>query len=143
MPDVRMLEDDCFFYAGVLQRTELFSKGMVLIQDRHSQKVVRKLDVLPGMQVLDACAAPGTKTQQIACLMKNQGKIIATDLYEARCHLIDELMDRTGVSICLLYTSSVLLAIAMVFVVVFITMLYTTRKIRRNNVIEELRIENI
>ena len=38
---------------------------------------------------------------------------------------------------------SVLLAIAMVFVVVFITMLYTTRKIRRNNVIEELRIENI
>ena len=99
MPNVRMLEDDCFFYAGVLQRTELFSKGMVLIQDRHSQKVVRKLDVLPGMQVLDACAAPGTKTQQIACLMKNQGKIIATDLYEARCHLIDELMDRTGVSI--------------------------------------------
>ena len=94
--DVRMLEDDCFFYAGVLQRTELFSKGMVLIQDRHSQKVVRKLDVLPGMQVLDACAAPGTKTQQIACLMKNQGKIIATDLYEARCHLIDELMNRTG-----------------------------------------------
>ena len=99
MPDVRMLEDDCFFYAGVLQRTELFSKGMVLIQDRHSQKVVRKLDVLPGMQVLDACAAPGTKTQQIACLMKNQGKIIATDLYEARGHLIDELMNRTGVSI--------------------------------------------
>ena len=99
IPDVRMLEDDCFFYAGVLQRTELFSKGMVLIQDRHSQKVVRKLDVLPGMQVLDACAAPGTKTQQIACLMKNQGKIIATDLYEARCHLIDELMNRTGVSI--------------------------------------------
>ena len=38
---------------------------------------------------------------------------------------------------------SVLLAIVMVFVVVFITMLYTTRKIRRNNVIEELRIENI
>ena len=38
---------------------------------------------------------------------------------------------------------SVLLAIDMVFVVVFITMLYTTRKIRRNNVIEELRIENI
>ena len=99
MPDVRMLEDDCFFYAGVLQRTELFLKGMVLIQDRHSQKVVRKLDVLPGMQVLDACAAPGTKTQQIACLMKNQGKIVATDLYEARCHLIDELMNRTGVSI--------------------------------------------
>ena len=39
--------------------------------------------------------------------------------------------------------ASVLLAITMVFVVVFITMLYTTRKIRRNNVIEELRIENI
>ena len=38
---------------------------------------------------------------------------------------------------------SVLFAIAMVFVVVFITMLYTTRKICRNNVIEELRIENI
>ncbi|MCI5722775.1 MAG: 16S rRNA (cytosine(967)-C(5))-methyltransferase RsmB [Erysipelotrichaceae bacterium] len=97
--EYRYIEDDCIFYSGVLQKTKQFSEGKIIIQDRNSQKVVRQLEVLPGMKVLDACAAPGTKTQQIACLMKNQGKIYATDLYEKRCALIDTLMEKTGVSI--------------------------------------------
>ncbi len=97
--EFRYIEDDCIFYSGVLQKTKQFREGKIIIQDRNSQKVVRQLEVLPGMKVLDACAAPGTKTQQIACLMKNQGKIYATDLYEKRCALIDTLMEKTGVSI--------------------------------------------
>lgn len=38
---------------------------------------------------------------------------------------------------------SILISIGMVFIVVFITMIYATRRIRKNNVIEELRIDNI
>jgi 16S rRNA (cytosine967-C5)-methyltransferase len=52
------------------------------------------------MEVLDLCAAPGTKSQEIAMFMKNQGKIIACDLYEKRTHLIQDLMTKTGVTIC-------------------------------------------
>ena len=96
---ITMLEDDCFRYAGVLSRSQLFRSGQVLIQDRSSQRVVRELDVQPGMRVLDLCAAPGTKTQQTACLMRNEGSITACDLYEQRCSLIDALMEKTGVTI--------------------------------------------
>lgn len=51
------------------------------------------------MRVLDVCASPGTKTQQIACLMHNRGWIDAHDLYPERVKLIDALMEKTGVSI--------------------------------------------
>ena len=98
-PAVSMLENDAFIYDGVLTRTEYFRGGSVLVQDRSSQKVPEFLDVKDGMNVLDLCAAPGTKTQQTACLMHNTGQITACDLYEHRCSLIAQLMDRTGVTI--------------------------------------------
>lgn len=96
---LHFIDDICFSYEGALQKTELFQSGKVLIQNYSSQQIVRYLDVKPGMRVLDACAAPGTKTQQIAMLMNNQGEIIANELHAHRTKLIDELMERTGVSI--------------------------------------------
>ena len=96
---ITFIDDTCFRYEGALQKTDLFRSGKVLIQNYSSQQIVRYLDVRAGMRVLDACAAPGTKTQQIAMLMNNQGEIIANELHENRTKLIDELMERTGVSI--------------------------------------------
>jgi 16S rRNA (cytosine967-C5)-methyltransferase len=57
------------------------------------------LQAEPGMRVFDLCAAPGTKTQETACMMKNRGEIIAMDLYPERVGLIGQLMEKTGVSI--------------------------------------------
>lgn len=88
----------CFRYRGALAQTSWFREGKVLIQDRASQQLVPYLQVQPGQRVLDACAAPGTKTQQIAVLMQNQGQIIANDLHASRVQLIEQLMARTGVS---------------------------------------------
>lgn len=99
-PAVTMLENDCFRYAGVLSRTEWFKAGQVIIQDRAAQLIPYYLDVKPGMKVLDLCAAPGTKTQQIAVLMENQGKLIANDVNPGRVKLIEQLMEKTGVTIC-------------------------------------------
>lgn len=93
------VNDVSFLPSGPLQNTQLFQDGKILIQDIHSAYVAPLLQAEPGMRVLDACAAPGTKTQQIAMMMENQGDITACDLYEARCGLIGELMDRTGVTI--------------------------------------------
>ncbi len=92
--------NDISFMSDVpLQETEDFKEGRILIQDVHSAMVPSFLDVHPGMKVLDACAAPGTKAQEIAMFMENEGEIIAFDIYEARVHLIEQLMDKTGVDI--------------------------------------------
>jgi 16S rRNA (cytosine967-C5)-methyltransferase len=61
-----------------------FKEGRVLIQDLASIHVVKSLDPQPSEKVWDSCAAPGMKTQLIAELMKGQGEIIATDMYEER-----------------------------------------------------------
>lgn len=89
----------CFTADEPLQGTPEFADGRVLIQDIHSAAVPLLLNAAPGMYVLDACAAPGTKTQETAMLMENRGRIIACDLYEARTGLIRRLMADTGVSI--------------------------------------------
>ena len=99
-PGVYMLEDGCFTYDGILSGTKMMKNGLVLIQDRASQKVARFLDAKPGMSVLDCCAAPGTKTIQVAALMNNTGSITACDQTETRVKLIQDLCRRTGVKNC-------------------------------------------
>lgn len=43
-----------------------FAEGCVSVQDAGAQLAVQLLDPQPGMRVLDACAAPGGKTAQLA-----------------------------------------------------------------------------
>ncbi|HEV7746701.1 MAG TPA: 16S rRNA (cytosine(967)-C(5))-methyltransferase RsmB [Pyrinomonadaceae bacterium] len=64
---------------GVLAET-----GEVYIQDEASQLVGLALDVQPGQRVLDLCAAPGSKTTQIADLARDSAVIVASDLYGHR-----------------------------------------------------------
>ncbi len=96
---VQRTEDLCFTYDGILSETDWFRNGEVIIQDRMSQRVVSMLDAEPGMSIMDCCAAPGTKTQQLCAVMKNKGTVYAYDLYPERVRLIDELMKKTGVTI--------------------------------------------
>ncbi len=98
-PALDFIDEICFRFEGSLQKSKAFKEGKVLIQDYSSQQTVKLLEAKPGMKVLDACAAPGTKTQQIAMFMENKGSITAGELHEHRAKLIDELMKRTGVSI--------------------------------------------
>ncbi len=79
-----------------IQKTKAFQQGKVLIQNPSSFEPVKALDLKDGMKVLDTCASPGTKTQMISAMMHNTGEVIACDLYEQRCHLIDKLMERCG-----------------------------------------------
>lgn len=97
---VRFLNDLVFVSEHPLQKSKEFQEGKILIQNPSSVKAALFLEAEPGDQVLDLCAAPGTKTQLIAACMKNQGQITACDLYSQRVSLIDDLMQRTGVTIC-------------------------------------------
>lgn len=95
-PHYRFLSDTSFQYEGPLQNTDAFRKGEVVVQDINAQQPAKYLDVREGQRVLDVCAAPGTKTQQISALMKNTGSVTACDLYEKRTDLIRTMMDRCG-----------------------------------------------
>ncbi len=50
-----------------------------------------------NLTVLDACAAPGSKTTQLAALMHNRGTIIANDLSYERIRALRFNLEKTGV----------------------------------------------
>ena len=77
---------------------DYFAKGYFNIQDESAGLAVRLLDVSPGMNVLDMCAAPGGKTAYLGSLMKNTGKIIALDRYEGRLKLVIKNNERLGLT---------------------------------------------
>ncbi len=82
------------FHGSSLQREGYFS-----VQDVASQLAVEALDPKTGMRVLDLCAAPGGKSEYIAELMKNEGEVIACDLYPHKTELIDKSCERLGITI--------------------------------------------
>ncbi|MBQ8036714.1 MAG: hypothetical protein IJ268_06960, partial [Proteobacteria bacterium] len=53
--------------------------GWFVKQSLSSQLPVRFLDARPGQNIIDLCAAPGSKTSQIATAMRNQGCLYAND----------------------------------------------------------------
>jgi 16S rRNA (cytosine1407-C5)-methyltransferase len=61
-----------------------YKVGMFYIQSVASQLVVHFLDPQPGEKILDLCAAPGSKTTQIAIQMECRGELIANELNKDR-----------------------------------------------------------
>ncbi|MCK5150388.1 MAG: hypothetical protein KAQ65_01045, partial [Candidatus Thorarchaeota archaeon] len=72
--------------AGLNQivKSEAFVSNKVLIQDKASYLTARVLDPKPGEFVWDACAAPGMKTQLLWELMKQEGRLVATEINPSR-----------------------------------------------------------
>ncbi len=67
---------------------ELAAAGKIYIQDEASQLVALLLDVQPGQRVLDLCAAPGSKTTQLADLSLDSAMVVASDLHEHRLRTV-------------------------------------------------------
>lgn len=80
--------------------TELpgFVEGLFTVQDITASLPVRLLEPRPEWTILDLCAAPGTKTTQLAELTKDSAKIIATDIDAERLKLIEENIARLGIT---------------------------------------------
>lgn len=65
--EASQIADDAWRLQGGGQLAqELARAGKIYFQDEASQMVAQILDAQPGDQVLDVCAAPGSKTSQIA-----------------------------------------------------------------------------
>ena len=88
--DQKFIDDKMFIVTNDLLNSEMFKKGMFVIQDKGGSKIIDSLDLKEGLQVLDLCSAPGTKACQMAMIMNDKGHIDAFDLYESRLSLIKE-----------------------------------------------------
>lgn len=56
----------------------------VYVQNLSSQLPPLILNPQPGERVLDLCAAPGSKTRQLACLMRDEGELVAVEKVRKR-----------------------------------------------------------
>lgn len=82
-----------------IDELKAYKAGLFFVQDEGSMLVAKRLDVSPGMTVIDTCSAPGGKTTHIAQIMENQGKIIAFDVYDHKINKINENASRLGINI--------------------------------------------
>ena len=72
--------------------------GYIYIQEAASMIPPIVLDPKPGELVLDMCAAPGSKTTQLAQYMQNQGLLICNDFKGDRIRSLGINSQRCGVS---------------------------------------------
>ena len=75
----------------------LFRKGHIYLQQITSQIPVHFLDLKDWNKVLDATAAPWSKTSQIAMMLNNTGEIIACDNNAIRVEKLNYTIARQGV----------------------------------------------
>jgi 16S rRNA (cytosine967-C5)-methyltransferase len=73
-----------------------FAEGLFQVQGEASQLVAYLLGAEPGEHILDACAAPGGKTTQIAELMEDRGAIDAVDVSSNALARTKENISRLG-----------------------------------------------
>jgi 16S rRNA (cytosine967-C5)-methyltransferase len=68
----------------------LASEGAIYLQDEASQLVAHVVGAREGERVLDVCAAPGSKTTQIAALANDRAFVVAGDIYAHRLRTLGE-----------------------------------------------------
>lgn len=73
--------------------------GIVEAQDAGSQAVTLAAEAQPGMTVIDLCAGAGGKTLALAAAMRNEGRIVASDVDRARLSRLMPRAERAGVTI--------------------------------------------
>ena len=90
---------DCIIATGRISTMAGFDEGLFYVQDPAAKCAVLAADLKPGMDVLDACAAPGGKSFAAAIAMKNKGRIDSCDLHDKKIGLIKDGAQRLGIDI--------------------------------------------
>lgn len=92
---------DCLLLQGTgnLEQSAAFQSGWFYVQDAAAKLAVLAADPRPGMEVLDACAAPGGKSFATAIAMDNQGRVISCDIHPHKQILLQRGAERLGLPI--------------------------------------------
>ncbi|ANM31933.1 hypothetical protein ABI59_23765 [Acidobacteria bacterium Mor1] len=89
----RYIEDALRLTSGGLAGSRALDEGRAWVQDEASQLVARLVGPGDG-PILDACAAPGSKTFLLSA--DPQAQVVAADLHPARLRRMREGLDRLG-----------------------------------------------
>ena len=73
-----------------------FKEGWVSVQDAGAQVAPTLLELRPGMRVLDACAAPGTKASHLLESVSGAIDLTAVDIDAGRLGRVEENLQRLG-----------------------------------------------
>jgi len=94
LPDALIIKnrDEKFF-----EELDLYKKGEMYFQGISSQLPAIFLKPVSGDKVLDLCAAPGSKTAQMAIMMENNGEVVANELDKIRIDKLKFTLKRQGV----------------------------------------------
>lgn len=92
---------DCYYLTGTgnLEGLDAFREGLVYVQDPAAKLAAVCAGLMPGMHVLDCCAAPGGKSFAAAIEMHNQGSILSCDIHPHKISLIEKGAERLGLTI--------------------------------------------
>lgn len=80
-----------------LLASKYFKNGLFTVQDESPSLVGHIIKPNEGEKILDICAAPGGKTTHLAQLSNDKANIIAFELHEHRCKLIENLCKRLDI----------------------------------------------
>jgi NOL1/NOP2/sun family putative RNA methylase len=83
--------------------TSEYLLGLYSIQEAAAQIPASLFTKLRGKTVLDACAAPGGKTVQLADSMRNSGLIVALDIRKRRLIALSNQLERCNVKNVIVY----------------------------------------
>ena len=73
-----------------------YKSGLVEVQDEGAQLAALLVAAKPGMQVVDYCAGAGGKALLLGALMRNRGRVLATDISAERLDRAQVRISRSG-----------------------------------------------
>lgn len=80
-----------------ISRTEEYEEGLFYIQNLSSMLPSSILNPEKEENILDMCAAPGSKTTHLADIMQNNGNIVANDIDQSRTSSLRNVINQFGV----------------------------------------------
>lgn len=89
---------DCLLFrsGGDLTQCPAFQQGLFYIQDPASQLPPWALEIKPGDDVMDLCAAPGGKSLIAAQMQGCKGKLLSMDIHGFKCRELEKTAGKYG-----------------------------------------------
>ena len=75
-----------------------YAEGGFVVQDAATRHAIDLMEVAPGLNVLDACAAPGGKTAQLAARLGKNDRMIANEFSATRIETLRDTLQRCGLN---------------------------------------------